>query len=273
MGERALVGLERRIGGQRDARREHLGVRQRLPVLVELDEVGDPLRGGVAQDRVDSHEVDVAWPPERHVHFPHRLERRADQERQPLAFRSQEGLNRHLVGDFVCPWLGREQRDEAHEGGDKAAHGRTDSIGLRSTVHGRRSTGPSRFTGPGTPRAERRTPHREPCAALGTTHQAPDSARGTPHVGRGGCILAPAKTFPGTLRGVSKGRAREAESPDWRDVRRGVGSAGHHRTRSRTIGRGTGEKRRAGADFRSRSVLAEADAEMGLRTDHRPRDR
>jgi hypothetical protein len=106
-GGEGAVGLERYAGG------DQAWTRQPLVAFVELDLVAEPERRGIAQGCIDAAEVEEAAAALRHVDVAHGFERHAHDQPERLAFRLDERLHPHLVGNVVRARVWRKGEQQA----------------------------------------------------------------------------------------------------------------------------------------------------------------
>ena len=90
------------------------------------DAVRDPERRGVADGGFRAREVQVGLVAGREEDVPHRGDRRAHEQTQPLSLGPQERVNRHVIRDLV---RARPERQREHERGEhQRCDGREPSV-------------------------------------------------------------------------------------------------------------------------------------------------
>ena len=100
-GARRRDALERAVRGQRQPHRSHGDGPQSPAVFGQPNRLRQPHRRGVPEGRLHALEVHVSGATRRHVHVAHRGQRDPYQERDAVASRLQERLDRDVVRDVV----------------------------------------------------------------------------------------------------------------------------------------------------------------------------
>ena len=101
MRERLVVGRERRIGFEREARLHDARLRQARVSFIDIDEIGDPQTCGFAERRIHSVEIQVTLISFGEFHVTHGFERHAHQDIQVIPRRLEKHLNRRVAGNIV----------------------------------------------------------------------------------------------------------------------------------------------------------------------------
>ena len=66
------------------------------------------------KNRIEGCKVQIARTAGRPLHLLQRFERHANQQTQPLAFRLDERLHRHVIGNLVRSRVGRQEKEDQH---------------------------------------------------------------------------------------------------------------------------------------------------------------
>ncbi len=96
--------------------------RQRPVAFVDVDVVGEPEPSRVAQLVVGARHVEITGPDERERDVLHRLERRAHEDLEPLAFGTHEHSDRDVARHFVGSRLRRQRSGGRRYQQEKAPH-------------------------------------------------------------------------------------------------------------------------------------------------------
>ncbi len=128
--ERLIVGRERGIGFQGQARLDDAWLWQKCVSFINIDEIGDPQTCGFPQHRVHTVEVEVAPIAFRKFHVSHSFEGHANQEIQVVSVRLEKHLHRRVAGNIVSrerqrrrDRQEREKRCKDTKRGNVARHG------------------------------------------------------------------------------------------------------------------------------------------------------
>ena len=112
--ERLVVTREGFVVGQGDARGDDLRLGELRIAFVNLNEIRDPQRGGVGEQRGRGFHVQITRTASRVVYIAHRGQRHAEEQVKAITLRLEKRLKRDVVRDLVGRGYGQRNRAATH---------------------------------------------------------------------------------------------------------------------------------------------------------------